>query len=839
MNFIRKKNILLVDDEAIIAQATKLSLEKYGYSVFTAYSGKEAVEIASSDRDIDLVLMDIDLGKGMDGSQAAEAILTYRDLPLVFLSSHTEQDIVSKTETISSYGYIVKNVGITVIDASIKMAFKLFDSNRMLRNTSRKLEATKHALPDVLFEIETSEEIIDFHSPGSDKYFGFLQEESVIGKKIADVFPPNVVEAIRFSLSERISHSRILTQFSMETYNKETIWYEVSASAKSEVDTFSHCILLCRDISEKKKVELALTEIETRYKIVVEGSLDANIIHQHGFIIFANSSALSMFGAKSENELIGKPILDFVHPNYRELVLNQIAYAKESGNATPLIEIKQVKIDGTFIDTEVKGASIQFNREIAILITIRDISIRKQAEKSMLESELRYRSMIEWSPFPIGVHKNGIVLYMNPSALKLFGAETEVDVVGKPILQFIHPDFHEMVKKRVKSVLEAGELAPLIEETYIKLDGTEMQLEVQGIRIFFGGEYVNLTFLRDITKSKQIEKQLMDSNEFNKKLISSLHDGFSIIDANGIQTEVNQAFTEMTGFTNDELRGVSAPFPYWPPEEEIKINNAFQSVLSKGEGRFELTFLKKNGERFPVVISAVAIRNQMGVIHNFAATVTDISEWKNANARIERLLNEKEVILKEVHHRVKNNMTIMSGLLSLQANSTKNSFAKEALQDASRRFQSMTVLYDKLFNSKDFSDIESTEFLAAIIDEIYSTFPRQKDIQLVKEIDSFQLPASKLQPLSIILNEVLTNIMKHAFNGIEKGNIFFLAKVNGSSLLLSLIDDGIGMPNDIDFNVISGFGLNLVRELTKQLRGTFQIEKYHPQGTRFSFEFPV
>ena len=168
----KKKTILLVEDEIIIAMAAKMSLEKYGYNVVTINNGEKAIQVITKDAvefvilpeskqtslknfgynvvlvntaekaievfqgqsEIDLVLMDIDLGEGMDGTQAAEIILKKRDIPILFLSSHTETDIIEKTERITSYGYVVKNSSITVLDASIKMAFKLFDANTKLKN---------------------------------------------------------------------------------------------------------------------------------------------------------------------------------------------------------------------------------------------------------------------------------------------------------------------------------------------------------------------------------------------------------------------------------------------------------------------------------------------------------------------------------------------------------------------------------------------------------------------------------------------------------------------------------------------------------------------------------
>ncbi len=134
-----RKTILLVEDEALIAMMEQMMLEKHGHRVISASTGERAVDIALATPDIDLVLMDIDLGKGILGTEAAERILEGRDMPLVFLSSHTESDIVEKTEGISSYGYIVKNTGETVLLASIKMAFRLFEARKLERTRTEAL----------------------------------------------------------------------------------------------------------------------------------------------------------------------------------------------------------------------------------------------------------------------------------------------------------------------------------------------------------------------------------------------------------------------------------------------------------------------------------------------------------------------------------------------------------------------------------------------------------------------------------------------------------------------------------------------------------------------------
>ncbi len=182
-----KKTILLVEDEPFIAMKEASTLEKFGYNVIMANTGEKALSIFLDTLNIDLVLMDIDLGKGMDGTQAAAIILGNRDVPLIFLSSHTERHIVDKTEGISSYGYIVKNTGETVLIASIKMAFRLFELRMKDKENDsfRKRVFESSMIPIVVMDSKTFQ-LIDCN-PAAVSIYGFTSREETLGKTLHDV----------------------------------------------------------------------------------------------------------------------------------------------------------------------------------------------------------------------------------------------------------------------------------------------------------------------------------------------------------------------------------------------------------------------------------------------------------------------------------------------------------------------------------------------------------------------------------------------------------------------------------------------------------------------------
>jgi len=144
------KNILLVEDEILIAMDEKSLLERNGYAVHMCHNGEGAIQMVEENPGIDLVLMDINLGSGIDGTDAASEILKKRDIPVLFLSSHTEPEIVQKTENITSYGYVVKNSGETVLLASIKMAFRLFEARTREKKKQEELNQSEQRFERML-----------------------------------------------------------------------------------------------------------------------------------------------------------------------------------------------------------------------------------------------------------------------------------------------------------------------------------------------------------------------------------------------------------------------------------------------------------------------------------------------------------------------------------------------------------------------------------------------------------------------------------------------------------------------------------------------------------------
>jgi len=233
----------------------------------------------------------------------------------------------------------------------------------------------------------------------------------------------------------------------------------------------------------------------------------------------------------------------------------------------------------------------------------------------------------------------------------------------------------------------------------------------------------------------------------------------------------------------------------------------------------------------------VALEFRNGLPHSLITVARDITERKQAEAKINRLLAEKELILKEVHHRIKNNMNTVAALLSMQASSSSNSEVQTALAEAENRLRSMSILYDKLYRSENFQAMSIQEYVPTLVNELISNFPGLEDIPPQYALEDIIFDAKKLSVLGMIINELVTNIMKYAFSSGLKREPLIKVSIHTNEagcIELLIADNGKG---GLDIQQTEGFGLQLIKALVAQLEGTLKVKSPLGQGTEIFIEF--
>ncbi len=253
----------------------------------------------------------------------------------------------------------------------------------------------------------------------------------------------------------------------------------------------------------------------------------------------------------------------------------------------------------------------------------------------------------------------------------------------------------------------------------------------------------------------------------------------------------------------------------------------------------EIWHVHKDGTEFPMLMNGIVIHNTDGNPQYMATTAIDISERVEAERTIENSLKEKEVLLAEVHHRVKNNMAIIASLLELQSHRTDNDEAITILKDSINRIRTMALVHENLYGSDEFSAINLKRFVRNIAENVISSYMKLPgEIGLDLKVDQIQLDITKLIPLGLIINETITNSAKHAFDGVAEPEISIRVSINNGDLDMSIADNGKGIPDSVDIFKTKSMGGMIIKILMKQLDGDIQVDS-NEGGTKLTLTCPL
>jgi PAS domain S-box-containing protein len=335
----------------------------------------------------------------------------------------------------------------------------------------------------------------------------------------------------------------------------------------------------------------------------------------------------------------------------------------------------------------------------------------------------------------------------------------------------------------------------------------------------------------NISEYKRLEKQFRQAVESAPNAIVLVNESGSILMVN-VQTET------CFGYPRTELIG--QPVELLVPERLRSAHIGFRqaylaSPVSRpmGAGR-DLYGLRKDGTEFPIEIGLGLINDENGII--VLSSIIDITERKHASDKLKEALYEKEMLLKEVYHRVKNNLQVVSSLIGLQAKNVKHDLTAAMLKQSADRIKAMALLHEKLYQSKDLARIDFNEYIRSLVEHLqfgYGASPGK--ITITMKVDNVFLDVDTAIPCGLIINELISNALIHAFPNDRSGEISISFRQEQNEIILIIADNGIGFPANLDFKKTSSLGLQLVVTLTDQLMGRMSLDQSN--WTMFTLQF--
>jgi|GEM_PF-421530 PAS domain S-box-containing protein len=480
--------------------------------------------------------------------------------------------------------------------------------------------------------------------------------------------------------------------------------------------------------------------------------------------------------------------------------------------------------------------------------TTQDITKPNQAEKALIESEEKFRMLFDNALDMISlieIKENGLLgkyIEVNKIGIERLGY-TRQEFLNMTPQDIVVPEKHAEMSQIAGKLIKNGHVK--FEIVHISKDGRKIPVEINNHLFELNGKNVALAVIRDITEIKVAEKALMErNNSLNeseakfRNLVETSPDIIWEIDSQGEFIYISPNCLKITGYQPEEIIGKSIYFLI-KPEYIPKIEKIFLSHLKEKKHSFvfEIPLKHHDGTRIFIEIHSVQIKDNEGQFIGFRGIARDITERKNSEDEIKNSLAEKEILLKEIHHRVKNNLQIVSSLLNLQEIYVKEDHkAVNVLKESQNRVLSMAMIHEKLYESKDLTHINFYDYIQNLVYDLFHSYSvKDNNIIPLINVDNILLNIETAVPCGLIINELLSNILKYAFP-YKTGKICIDLHQYDEELELIISDDGVGFPENLDFrNIQSSLGLRLVNSLVKQLDGSIKLDR--SQGTKFSIKF--
>lgn len=636
------------------------------------------------------------------------------------------------------------------------------------------------------------------------------------------------------------------------------------------------------DLTNLKKTKESLRESVDYYKTIFEHNGTATVIvEEDNTISLANSETEKIFGYPPLEVMDKKTWMDFVLPEYHPQMME---YQRlRSTNSTSAPENYEFRIIDKYGQIKDIFATICLipgtNRTLASIL---DITERNQAMAQIKESENRYRTLAEAvEEFVFIINKEDKLEYINEYAARKWKLNP-VKVLGKPRCDLFPVETNELQGRYLQRVFEIKKTVR--GENLLTMSPESMWLDTLLIPLKNEDGTVEkvLGVARDITEQKEYELLLSRQNEIHKAMGTILTEAIVSENEEELTRTCLRVCEDIThcefGFICErEGDGDVNPlainplllgdcnldnYDFYPILKKLKIKNLWKHlqktqtpIIYNDLNSLELEILLGNYPLIKNMLITPLLRNGefMGMIglcnkesnfdfydrkamENISTTIVEALLRKRAEDKLKQALNDKEMLVREIHHRTKNNLMIMASLLNLTSADIEDEKSREIFHQIQTRAKSMALIHEKLYRSDNFKQINFGDYIRHLARDLFNSFLEDPErVELVMELEDLNLDINTAIPLGLILNELLTNSMKYAFPNGQYGSITIKFFRENEKYVMIVNDNGIGLPPDLDIEKTDTLGLQLVKSLIGQVEGDILVNRGN--GTHITIKF--
>lgn len=733
---------------------------------------------------------------------------------------------------------------LTDITKRIKEKDELMIREEKYRNLYNKNQAG-------VFTLDRATRLVDFN----DTFFSMFEETFNIGDLFINEQHLEEWEELYEIITNRENLKNYQTHVTLKT--GQVKWFVFNYFYDLKTGLIEGTVV---DVTEVQKAAIALRQSEEKYRLIYEESNDAILLLDGDNIIDVNRRGIQLFGMP-QDQLLECTLWDLTMNQSPEL---EKKYKKIKQR---LHSSRNTKFDWVFrgnlhhIEAEVAIVELIIGEKLYYQCVIQDVTEKNETMRALEENRKSFQSILENTPEGILIVTESEILYANKEVYHL----TEDDTIHLDRL-FISEDqlrFEELIQQqRADKGIYQDQL------TLLNAKGSTVIVDVTMVTTNFSQTEATLIIFKDVSLLTKLSKEMLRAElaeETNKKLEKEIKERIraerelenlflktkAIYDSSSntllITLNLNNLITSFNShcekyfyhLINKRLAlgdHVSDYFSaIYNPRELRYFELLLQKVKAGASHQIESRFVI-NERIYWIELFINPIFDTEGRVAEISMVAHDITEKKKSEEEIVESLKEKEVLLKEIHHRVKNNLQVISSILNLQSSFVHDDKTLDLLQESRNRIRSMAIIHENLYRTTNFSSIDFAGYILNLATNLSALYKLgETDTELVYELEPIDLVLDQAVPCGLLLNELITNALKYAFPNGEKGRIRIALKEHESTIYLEVQDNGIGLPQDFEIEKSDTLGLQLVLTLVEQLDGVMAFKS--EGGTEFLIKF--